>query len=236
MLFYKVEGLLVNDGTEEDSRRAQREQTRRIVMKSEEFNYKHSRDGYCFVAASSEGLLTAGMITDQPESAQALMHTFLQLIGCELRDTTFSEITISGIQQLLGRADRGGYIEDDGAIMERFSIDRVTGHRGRGIEFGENIIDACSRKDILRNVERYLMSDTMLPEMERIYAGTPVKAVHGHPVHYMLQTDNADTRREASKLLLQALYANGRLRSKRYCFLIFRPGQDFSQMAFAFTL
>jgi AAA+ superfamily predicted ATPase len=233
MLFYKMEGLLVNDSTEqEDSRRAQREQTRRIAMKIQEFNYKCNRDVYCFVAAFSDGLLTAGMITDQTENAQALMHNFLKSIGCALQNTTLSEITISGIQQLLGRADHGSYIEDASEIMERFGIDRVTGRRGRGIEFGENIIDGCNRKDILKTVERYLMSETMLPEMERIYAGTSAKMVQGHPVHYILQTDNADTRREAGKLLLQALYANGRLRSKRYCFLNFYPGQDFSQMAF----
>jgi SpoVK/Ycf46/Vps4 family AAA+-type ATPase len=48
----------------------------------------------------------------------------------------------------------------------------------------------------------------------------------------MLQTDDLDTRREACRLLLQALYANGRVNSKRYCYLDFRPGEGFSVMAY----
>jgi SpoVK/Ycf46/Vps4 family AAA+-type ATPase len=48
----------------------------------------------------------------------------------------------------------------------------------------------------------------------------------------MLQTDDLDTRRESCKLLLQALYANSRVSSKRYCYLDFRPGEGFSVMAY----
>ncbi len=233
MLFYKMEGMLVGEGVEnEENRRAQRENIRKIFMKSEEFNRKRSMDSYCFVAGSSDGLLTAGMITDQAENAQNIMCAFLKHIGRELKDVTFTETTIGGIQQLLGRANHYDFIEDDDQILEKCGIDRVVGRRGRGIEFGENIIADCSQKDILQNVERYFMNETMLPELDRIYASKPNTKVQGHPVHYMLQTDNVDTRREASKLLLQALYANSRLRSKRYCFLNFRPGENFSMMAY----
>ena len=233
MLFYKVEGMLVNGGTEnEDNRRAQRENARKIFMKSEEFNQKHSKDAFCFVAGYSDGLLTAGMIVDQAENTQGVMQAYLSHIGCELKDDTFSETTINGIQQLLSRANRYDFIADDDEIMEKYGIDRVTGRRGRGIEYGENIIDDRSRQVIYQDAERYLMNETMLPELERIYAGAATTKVQGHPVHYMLQTDNVDTRREASKLLLQALYANGRLKSRRYCFLNFHPGEDFSMMAY----
>ena len=233
MLFYKVEGMLLNDGTEnEESRREQRENARRIFMKSEEFNRKKGRDSHCFVAGTSDGLLTAGCIVNQTENAQSVMQAYLSHIGCELEDATFSETTINGIQQLLSRASRYDYIEDDDEIIERYGIDRVIGRRGRGIEYGENIIDDRSRQEIFRDAERYLMNETMLPELDRIYAGASTTKVQGHPVHYMLQTDNVDTRREASKLLLQALYANGRLKSKRYCYLNFRPGEDFSMAAY----
>ena len=45
MLLYKIEGMLINNGAEnEDSRRAQREAARRIYMKSEDYNHKRGRD------------------------------------------------------------------------------------------------------------------------------------------------------------------------------------------------
>ncbi len=233
MQFYKVEGMLVDDNAEnDDSRRAQREKTRIIFMKTEEFNHKSNRRAFCFVTNCSDGLLTAGAITEEGEKIKELMQAFLRHISCPLREITVTETTINGIQQLLERASRYDFIADDEEIMEKYGIDKVTGRRGRGIEFGENIIEECSRKDIFQNAERYLLNETMLPELDRIYAGTTASRVQGHPVHYMLQTDDTGTRREACRLLLQALHANGRLRSKRYCYLDFRPGESFSTMAY----
>ena len=150
MLFYKVEGMLINNGAEnEDSRRAQREAARRIYMKSEDYNHKRGRDAYCFVSESYDGLLTAGMIVDQAEDAQHTAEVFLNYIGCPLKDMTLSEVTIGTVQQMLGRSDHNGFIEDAGEILEKFGIDRAIGHRGRGIEFGENIIDDCTRDTLL---------------------------------------------------------------------------------------
>lgn len=235
MLFYKVEGMLIDDGAEnEDSRRAKREAARKIYVKSEDFNHKRGRDSYCFVSDSSDGLLTAGIIT-HVTNAQAnvdLICAFLEHIDCPLDDITVSETTIGNIQQLLGRAEHNGFIDDASEILDKFDIARAIGRRGRGIEFGENIIADCSREEIVGKIHGYLLNETFLPELDRIYAGSAFKKAQGHPVHYMLQTDNVDTRREACKLLLQALYANGRVASQRYCFLNFHPGEDFSIMAY----
>lgn len=233
MLFYKVEGIMVSNGSEnDDSRRVQREHTRKIYLKSEDFNQKRGQDCFCFVAEISDGLLTAGMIADRAEKAESVMQAYLKCIGCRLKDITITETTIAGIEQLLGRADRYDFISDNDEIMEKYGIDRVVGRRGRGIDFGENMIEDADRKGIVQKAEKYLMHETLLPELNRIYAGAPVTRIQGHPVHYMLQTDDRETRREACRLLLQALYANGRLSSKRYCYLDFRPGEGFSVMAY----
>ena len=233
MVFYKVEGILENVNAEaEDSRRAHRENSRRIFMKSVEFNEEHNQEVFCFVSSITDDLLTGGMIAENADKVRSNMQAYLDCIECQLKDATLTEITLNNLQQLLGRSDRNGYIDDAGEVTEEYGIDKVTGRRGRGIEFGENIIADSNRDNVFKNAQKYFLDETMLPELERIYAAAPKQKVYGHPVHYMLQTDNLDTRREASRLLLQALYANGRLGSKRYCFLNFRPGQDFSMMAF----
>ena len=233
MLFYKVEGILIGSNAEqEDSRRAQREVSRKIFMKSESFHQKHGGDTFCFVSDISDGLLTAGMILDRAENADSILQAFLKYIGCPITDSTITETTITGIQLLLGRACRSGFISNDDEITEKYGIDKITGQVGRGIHFGENLVEEHRKEDVLAGAERYLLSETFLPELDRIYAGSPAVRPHGHPVHYMVQTDNPDTRRESCKLLLQALYANGRVASKRYSFLNFRPGEGFSVMAY----
>lgn len=233
MLFYKVEGILIGSNAEqEDSRRAQREASRKIFMKSESFHQKHGGDSFCFVSDLADGFLTAGMILDRAENADGILHAFLKYIDCPITDSTITETTITGIQQLLGRANRSGFIANDDEITEKYGIDKATGRVGRGIPFGENLVEEHRKEDVLAGAQRYLLSETFLPELDRIYAGSPAVRPQGHPVHYMVQTDDPDTRRESCKLLLQALYANGRVSSKRYCFLNFRPGEGFSVMAY----
>ena len=232
MMFYKAEGLLAEEQTDNESQRVQRENTRKIMMNSVRFNEKYGYKGYCFAACSGGGLMTVGMMMHRGERAEAYLQDFLNSIHCPMEDISVAETTINGIQQLLSKADRYGYVEDDDEILERYGISQVTGRRGRGIEFGENVIDNFGRRQLFAQVEGGLLKETMIPELERIYAVPASAKMQGHPVHYILQTDDADTRREAYRLLLQALYANGRLHSKRYCYLNFRPGEGFSSMAF----
>ena len=104
---------------------------------------------------------------------------------------------------------------------------------GRGISFGENLTKEKQSKETLLSVaNKYFMTETLSPELERIYAGRKSAHASGHPVHYFVETDNRDTRREVYKTVLDALYANFRLDSRRYTFLDFRPGENYSQMAY----
>lgn len=233
MLFYKVEGVLTNNISEnEDSRRVHRTNVRKIAIKSAEFNDKFSRDSFFFVSNSSDGIVTVGIIADQMTNINKTLDSYLKHIECELKDLVKYEITINGIQNLLCSADRQEYISDDIEIMEKYGLDQIGVRRGRGIDFGEDIIDDCNRNEIFSNAEKYLLNKTFLPELNRIYAGSSTVNSCGHPVHYIFQTDDRDTRREAYKTLLRALYANKRLNSRRYSFLDFKPGKSFSVMAY----
>ena len=233
MLFYKIEGSLVkNDAENEDSRKAHRANVRRIAIKSDEFNEKFCRDSFFFVSNSSDGILTVGVIAERQGKIRETLKAYLKHIECELADIVVTEITFNSIQNLLCSADRQDYIADDDEVMEKYGLDKISGRRGRSIDFGENIIDERSQSEVFSNAEKYLLNKTFLPELGRIYAGGASSKPYGHPVHYILQTDDRDTRREAYKTLLQALYANNRLSSKRYSFLDFKPGESFSVMMY----
>lgn len=233
MLFYKVEGIITNASEEqEDSRRAQREKVRKLSIKSDDFNQRHCKTSFYFISDCSDGVMTIGVISNRSENVTEMLSSYMKHLDIELHDLVVSEVTINSIENLLGSADRQDYIDDDDEVLERYGLDKITGRRGRGIEYGENIIEEQSKKDVFNSAEKYLLHDTFLPELHRIYAGSSSVKSYGHPVHYMLQTDDRDTRREAYKLLLQALHANRRLNSRRYCFLDFKPGETFSIMAY----
>lgn len=233
MLFFKVEGIITNIATEsDDSRRAHRENVRKLSIRSNDFNQKHCKDSFYFISDSSDGVLVIGIISERSDNIHRTLSSYLKHIELELKDIEITEVTINSIENLLSSADRQDYISDDDEVMERFGLDKITGRRGRGIEYGENIIEERNKRDVFSSAERFLLHDTFLPELERIYSGTAVAKAYGHPVHYMLQTDDRDTRREAYKILLQALYSNERLNSKRYCFLDFKPGENFSVMTY----
>ena len=233
MLFYKVEGIITNlSDAAEDSRRVQRANARRILVKSEEFNQKLSHSSFYFTSDSSDGILTVGVIADSSERIEKTLKDYLKHIDFALEQITITEITINAIQNLLCVACRQDYIADDDEILEQFGLDRIIGRRGRGIDYGENLIEDRSRDEVFLSAQKFLLGNGFLSELDRIYQGQKAARVYGHPVHYILQTDDKDTRREAYQALLQALYANRRLSSKRYCFLDFRPGENFSQMAY----
>lgn len=69
MLFYKVEGILTDIATENnDSRKAHRENIRKLSIKSNDFNQRNDKDSFYFIADSSDGVLSLGIITERSDN------------------------------------------------------------------------------------------------------------------------------------------------------------------------
>ena len=232
MLFYKVEGTIVNRDTEDEEKSWRMISGRRLLFKSNKFNQRFGKDSFHFVSDSAVGILTVGIISERSDKVEKMLSSYLKYLEVELKDIVITEITINAMESLLNFANRNDYISSSNEVMEKFGLDRIAGRRGCGIEYGENLIEKRNRKEVFEAANKLLLHDTFLPELERIYFGASVRKACGHPVHYMLQTDDRDTRRETCRILLQALYANNRLSSKRYCFVDFKPGKNFSVMAY----
>ena len=231
MFFYKLQGVCA-EAVCSDDRQAKKELTRRIAMATADYNGLN--DDMCFfVSDIMDDIVTIGGITKHfihPIKATA---AYADFIGLDIQDVIVDEITINKIESLLNSADRHDLIEDDSDILEKFELDKITGRMGRGINFGENLTkEERSREDLIAVAKQYFMVETLCPELERIYAGKKNSHASGHPVHYFVETDNRDTRREIYKTLLDALYSNFRLNSRRYAFLDFHPGENYSQMAY----
>ena len=232
MQFFKIHGELIKseNGCEENDRRAKRELSYRIQTKTSEFNGVSNKE-FCFISEIDEDFVTFGLIATHSIDLVAFAGKFSKFVGINAKLSYPEEITFGSMGNLLGSANRQSYIEDDDDILERFGLDRLNRHRG--LVFGENLINPKSKKDdLFKAAKNYYMDETMIPELERIYSIDKKTCATGHPVHYIVETDDRDTRREIYKILLDALYSNHRLGNCRYSFLDFRPGENYSQMAY----
>ena len=91
----------------------------------------------------------------------------------------------------------------------------------------EKLVNYAAKEDeLFASAKKLYTNETLVPELERIYAGSKYLYTSGHPVHYIVEADDRDIRREIYKVLLDALHANLRLENCRYSFLNFRPGEN----------
>lgn len=230
MQFYMFEGMIKDETwvKENEDQWVLKKKIRKILLKSRTFNENRHNKSYFYVVEASEENLTAGIISEENIDLNKQIGLFLKKLEIELSDLYTEEITFNAARRLLQTASRYSYIDDDDEVLEDFGLERLAGHFGRDLIYGENLIEKTNRSEICDKAEKFLIKETFLPELDRIYVGKKALSAKGHPVHYMIQTDDIDTRKETCRLLLQALYENGRLQNKRYCFLDFLPGRDFS--------
>lgn len=238
MYFYRVEGTVKNEtGEASDNTRKSRGEARKIAVKSDEFNEKYCQDSLYFISECFDGIMVIGVITANIDEPEKRLSAYIKNTGYEIENIRVYEVTISIITRMLRAAAHRGYIADEDELLARFGIDKVSRRWNDSIEYGENLIKTSDRSELFKRAEKILLCDTLIPELKRIYcnnSGTEksVKKVKGHPVHYVIETDDFDIRRESCRILLEALYSNRRIWSKRYCFLDFKHGEHFSASEF----
>ncbi len=231
MQFFRVEGLIADENwaKKNDDRRVMRENVRLIARKGNEFNRRLQSKAFFYVTDALEDTVTIGVISRESSGPEKQITAFLDAVGLALKDTFIEEVTFNTTCNMLLTASRNNYIDDDDDILELFELDKLNGRYGRDLDFSEYLIGEVGRAEAFREAERLLAKETFLPELRRIYAGRKSGKAVGHPVHYMIQTDDPAIRKGMYELLLRALYMNRRLLSKRYSLVDFRPGTNFSK-------
>ena len=232
MQFYKICGELIASEANGGERRTRKEIAHKIAAKTAEFNGANNTR-YCFLSDLGEEYVTMGIIATQSMDLVAFAENYVKYVGLSVKIDLPDEITVANLQSLLGNADHQDYIEDDNEVLERFGLDRICGRRGRGLEFGENLVNYAAKEDeLFASAKKLFTNETLVPELERIYTVNKRIGAPGHPVHYIVEADDRDVRRKMYKILLDALHANLRLENCRYSFLDFRPGENYSRMTY----
>ena len=241
MLFYKVQGII--EDKNEARAREKRGKTatkgvftkiddeikvdpKEVLARSERYNENVFGHAYCFVSDAKAGLVTVGVITESSDSIEAEVGKYLKYIGVPLKDISCNEVTFGTLVDMLSKSDMESYINDEDDVLDRFKLVRLARSFGSG--FGENMVSNRERGELEKAAVKWRMSHTVIPELDRIYHGVQKKRFYGHPVHYIMRTDDLDVRREVCRILLDALYANKRLCSRRYSFVDIPGNRSFS--------
>lgn len=227
MRFFRYDGLLLEEGDAQSNRRIMRELLKNRAIGIGAFLRPIRQDAFLFVSDVNEDTIVVGALIQTNTNVEQMIHTYLDTIGLAVRNGRTEEITLDALKSMLETASNNRFIDDNDIILGQYELGRLNPRMGRGIHFSEAMIEPTMKETVFKEAQRYLSNETLIPELDRIYASRTDSAAAGHPVHYMIRTNAERTQVALSRLLLEALHANGRLISRRYCMIQISVGNEF---------
>ncbi len=191
-----------------------------VTVRYEEF-HRENRNHYIFIAQMNEQKMVLAVLSEEKKISQEKLKKFMNLL--ELEDACVSsqtEISMYSWNSLLYGASQFNFVENDWDLPERFGLRALMNRHRRRIYFTEKFIpDYKNREDMLQDIGKHHFLSSMGNEIDRIFMGAkkPVKSGFGHPVHYLICSDDTYTREKMAGILLAALHKNKRIAAGRYC-------------------
>lgn len=166
-----------------------------------------------FAVSTDDEECTVGLIGEKPardhDTAIAAAADIMVELGAVTSDSAYGmaalkEVTLDDMRNLLRRAYRGGFIQDDDALLESLGLQT----RWRGVSFHKGMIRESDAAAELRKRPGSLYSESLLKsvrgesataaaalhsrslrdEMDRIFADAALpREFVGHPVHYLIE-------------------------------------------------
>lgn len=237
MIFYKIEATIdeIENNLDLNDRKVMRTIANELCEKSESFYHKSKQQQFVFGVGLRNEKITFGMILRTNGDKEDVFSKYKKILPIELKKVSFEEITFKALNSMLNSAVRNDFIYDDDEVLDTFEIGAINERYG-SVSYGESVLEASVNKDkVFEVADKNLFRETLRPELERIYTKNTCNKFKGHPVHYILRTDERNLRKEIYRTLLTALYDNGRIQNKRYCFVDYHsesrlPGVTFDAL------
>lgn len=138
----------------------------------------------------------------------------LKAIGLTVGKLTIEETTFDDLRTLLRYSDRHDFINDEDIIYSDFDLDCFTGPYRKQV-FNEDIIKPVALNKIRSQGKNFLTYKDLKAEMDRIKESSELANAYGHPVHYIIHSDDNETRDFTNKALLSCLIKSKRIRNSR---------------------
>lgn len=220
MLFYQFTGKLkeAQQVTQpRDARQERRAKAGMIKVKTEQYAESRKDGAFPFVSGISEDEVVCGAILIDKLEVESIAADFFGAVGLDAEYVSSHEITYQSLRELLSSADRDDFISDDLTVLDRFGISELNRFDHRRIPFSEGMIDAeVDLEALYTEARKHLAGETLSAELDRIFASEKQEKLIGHPVHYLIESDDDLFNERITKTLLSALYAKGRILSRRY--------------------
>lgn len=183
-----------------------------LYEKSESNYLKNGKNYYFFANNIYDNRIHFFAVFKTSIDIKAVFMKFISSAELNIKDISIEETTFTRTKLALKISDMRKLIQSSDNILKNFDLDDLYS------DFNEELLKENFTKDSLINKSKsMLFEETVIPEIERIYTKSPVSRVKGHPVHYLVFCDNRSNQNEICCILLEALYANGRIQSKRIC-------------------
>lgn len=222
MLFYRIDATLMNFNMSDDKNKA--DIAGEIQSNCNMFYHKCKHSFYFYVSSIQDNKIIVGCIAKTKVMFSNALDAFWNINKLLAENVKCEEISLHATGSLLHRAWRNDFITSDDDILKLFQLDEIL--QTHLIEFGEYFSEEHTLKSSLKKrATELLCEDTLVPELDRIYAGAQKEFTLGNPVHYLIQTDSKIIREKIIEVLMSALYANNRLQSRRYCAVSYRDGE-----------
>lgn len=213
MVFYRINAAVLNFRMDDSNAD---EYKNSFQTNCEVFYQKCKHSAYFYISGFWENKITAGCIAKSKSDFLNNIDTFWNSVDLKVSDVVYEEISLHTTETLLRHSCRRDYIADDNDILDKFDLNDLLHHHR--FDFDEFLLEqGISKNTLEERAERLLCDDSLIPELNRIYAGAKREFTIGNPVHYMIQTDNKNTCTKMIDILMSALYANNRIQSRRYC-------------------
>lgn len=206
MLFYEIKWEFKDDSVFKSDRTRPRQIEREIEARSETYNRENGSQFYLGVELTSVGV-DAGVAVDNCEGIEEKLKCYLDTVGFDMNCIYCEETTIRRFYETVPKP------WEVNIIFKKHDIFRIMRF---DTDFEEGTLSKSSRNLIYEAADKFFLKETFIPELNRIYSSRTKYKSHGHPVHYMIQTDDFDTQEGVSELLLQSLYDTKRIGSLRF--------------------
>ena len=215
MLFYMCETKALPGYTKHETRDAEHQYAREQRAKVEEFNRENTGSYFGFINKISAEKTYICFASGENTIPDDMVKEFIVLLtGSTDLSYSLKEITMKAFAACAEESSRRDFADDSDDIFSALDIDDISHHNRSSYSEGF-ISKPVSKAQLIKRANAILCGETLIPEIERIYAGTAA-SVKGHPVHYMIQCDDRKTSTEITDILMAALVTNNRVISKRY--------------------
>ena len=175
--------------------------------------------GFLFLSYASLYECDFGLILKEVIDVNKLIKGLIKAGKWDAENIKIEETTFNDFSQMLQSADRNGYVYDDYEVLREFEIEDLVarGPRGQSLCFDERLIREREKEGIYLSANGYFTKETFIPELNRIFSKSSCRKACGHPVDYMIESDDERTQKGTTQLVLQALYKVERVENRRYC-------------------